>query len=268
MKSPEELKQIVKDKYSEIVEKNKSEATSCCGTISCCDSDVSNFSDDYSKLKGYNSDADLALGCGIPTESIDIKEGNTVVDLGSGAGNDVFVARSLVGKTGKVIGIDMTKAMIDKANKNNEKLGYDNVEFKFGEIEKMPLENETADVVISNCVLNLVPDKQKAFDEIYRILKPGALFSISDIVLVGELPEKIKDIATLYAGCVAGALQKDDYLQMINEAGFEDVNVMKDKNIEVPEDILRTELSEEEIKSYNDSKTIIKSITVKGKKPN
>ena len=190
------IKQTVKEKYSQIAMQSKQEnESSCCGATGCCSNvDYSIFSESYNQVKGYNSDADLGLGCGIPTEYAKIKEGDTVVDLGSGAGNDCFVARAIVGEFGKVIGIDMTEAMIDKARENAKKLNYSNVEFVLGDIENMPINAKVADVVISNCVLNLVPNKQKAFEEIYRILKNGGHFSISDVVIKGELPEKIKQI--------------------------------------------------------------------------
>ena len=190
--------------------------SSCCGSIGCCDSmDYSIFSDDYTKLEGYNPDADLGLGCGLPTQYAGIVKGNHVLDLGSGAGNDCFVASTLVGEEGKVTGIDFTDAMLEKANKNLEKSGFKNIAFIKGDIENMPLQDNTNDVVISNCVLNLVPDKEKAFSEIRRVLKPGGHFCISDIVLTGDLPNKLKEAAEMYAGCVSGALQKSDYLKII-----------------------------------------------------
>src|SRR5688572_19305540 len=172
MQTQDQLKEVVKQKYSEIALQDKeTNQSSCCGA-SCCSSDVYNImSDDYTKLEGYNPDADLGLGCGLPTQFAKIKKGDVVVDLGSGAGNDCFVARAETGETGKVIGIDMTEAMINRARINAEKLGFHNVEFRLGEIEKMPLTSNVADVVVSNCVLNLVPDKQKAFAEIHRVLK-------------------------------------------------------------------------------------------------
>ncbi len=194
--------------------------------------------DEYNNLDGYVADADLGLGCGLPTEYAGIKKGDTVVDLGSGAGNDVFVARAIVGDEGKVIGLDMTEEMIEKANLNKAKLGFKNVEFHLGDIEQMPFENNIADVVVSNCVLNLVPDKRKAFSEIYRVLKPGAHFCVSDIVIKGELPAGLKKSAEMYAGCVAGALQQDDYLGIIKETGFRNVEVKKTKVIELPDDVL------------------------------
>ena len=265
---PEDLKVVVQEKYAQIATQSKEfNQSSCCGsTCGCNDSDYSVFNDDYSNLKGYNPDADLGLGCGIPTEYANIKVGNAVLDLGSGAGNDCFVARSIVGGTGKVVGLDFTENMIDKANANNTKMGFDNVSFVQGDIEKMPLDQNSFDVVISNCVLNLVPDKAKAFSEIYRVLKPGAHFCVSDVVLKGTLPKGLQQGAEMYAGCVSGALQVDDYLFAISEAGFEGVEIHKEKPIILPDDILQTYLSEDELKTYKQSKTGIFSITVTGKK--
>ncbi len=216
MKTNEEIKQVVKEIYSQIAQQSKPEnASSCCGSGGCSTEVYNIMSDEYEHLEGYNPEADLKLGCGLPTEFAEIKKGDTVVDLGSGAGNDCFVARHETGENGKVIGIDFTEAMIEKARANAEKLKFNNVEFRLGDIEKIPITANVADVVVSNCVMNLVPDKPKAFGEVYRILKTGGHFSISDIVLTGELPEKIKNAAEMYAGCVASAIQKSDYLQII-----------------------------------------------------
>lgn len=263
----ENLKQLVRQKYGEIAQSGCCESASCCGVVETSSSDYTIFADDYTELKGYNPDADLKLGCGIPTEFAKIKAGNVVVDLGSGAGNDAFVARALVGESGRVIGIDMTEPMIQKARRNLEKLGYRNVEFKLGEIEEMPLEDGIADVVVSNCVLNLVPDKEKAFTEIFRILKEGAHFSISDVVLSKSLPDGLRKAAEMYAGCVAGAILKADYLALIKEQGFTNVTVQIEKPIFVPDDVLAKYLSEQEIKTLKAEGSIIRSITVYGEKP-
>lgn len=265
----EELKQTVKEKYSEIALQSKElNESSCCGSTGCCaDTDYTIFSENYTHLEGYNPEADLGLGCGIPTEFARIKQGDTVIDLGSGAGNDCFVARSLVGETGKVIGIDFTEAMIEKARLNAEKLGFNNVEFRFGDIEKMPVTANKADVIISNCVLNLVPDKEKAFSEIYRVLKPGGHLSVSDVVLRGELPEQLKHAAEMYAGCVSGAIQKDAYLEVMKHCGLESIVVQKEKMITVPEDIMLNYLSPDELNSFKASGTGIYSITVYAEKP-
>lgn len=268
LESPEEIKAIVKEKYDAIAKQSKSQnESSCCGTgSSCCSTDVAVFSDDYTKLEGYNPDADLGLGCGIPTEIANIKPGDTVIDLGSGAGNDVFVARQLVGEKGRVIGVDMTETMIEKAEANKKKLGVTNVEFRYGDIEHLPIEPNTADVVISNCVLNLVPDKAKAFSEIMRVLKPGGHFSISDVVITGQLPAKIQSAAEMYAGCVAGALLKEEYLGIIDKTGFKKVRVKKEKTIDMPEETLRQYLDESEVRLYEDSGIKVLSITVYGEK--
>lgn len=267
MKNADELKKIVKDKYSEIAlqskEKNES---SCCGVGECSTVDYTIFSENYSKLEGYHPDADLGLGCGLPTEFAKMREGDFVVDLGSGAGNDCFVARAIVGASGHVIGIDMTEAMIEKARINADKLGFNNVEFRLGEIEKMPITANRADVVVSNCVLNLVPDKRKAFSEIFRILKKGGHFSISDVVLFGELPMGLQQNAEMYAGCVAGAIQKDEYMSIIKEAGFSNILVQKEKTISVPDEILQNFMSEKEMAEYKKGAFGIFSITVYAEK--
>ncbi len=190
-----------------------------------------------------------------------------MIDLGSGAGNDCFVARALVGEKGKVIGIDMTEAMIEKARLNTEKLGYTNVEFRLGDIEKMPVTADKADVVISNCVLNLVPDKNKAFAEIFRVLKPGGHLSISDVVLEGNLPEKLQQAAEMYAGCVSGAIQKEDYLKIIADKGFKNTTVQKEKAISVPDEILLNYLSRQELADFKETGAGIFSITVYAEKP-
>lgn len=270
MNNDSQLKQLVKEKYSEIAKQSKDlNAASCCGaTSACCGDDVYNImADDYTKLEGYNPDADLGLGCGLPTEFAKIKEGDTVIDLGSGAGNDAFVARKLAGDKGKIIGIDFTEAMIARARENAEKLGFNNVEFRQGDIEDMPVTSNKADVIVSNCVLNLVPNKHKVFSEVCRVLKPGGHFSISDIVLEGELPAKWKEVAELYAGCVSGAIQKSEYLGIIEEAGFKNITLQKDKTIVIPDSILAEYLSTDEIADYKKAKTRITSITVYAEKP-
>lgn len=269
MNSSTTIKEIVKEKYGQIANQSRDEnATSCCGATGCGTTDVYNImADDYTKLEGYNPDADLGLGCGLPTEFAQIKEGDVVVDLGSGAGNDCFVARRFTGEKGKVIGIDFTDAMIAKARENAEKVGFNNVEFRQGDIENMPLTSNAANVVISNCVLNLVPNKHKVFSEIYRVLKPGGHFSISDIVLDGELPHELKQAAEMYAGCVAGAIQEKEYLGIITEAGFGDITIQKRKKIVVPDEILLNYLSAESLQEMKNSDTGIYSITVYATKP-
>lgn len=263
METNEQIKEMVKQKYSEIALQDKeTNASSCCGTGGCSTEVYNIMSEEYDELNGYSKDADLGLGCGLPTNFAKIKKGDTVVDLGSGAGNDCFVARAETGEDGRVIGIDFTEAMIDKAKKNAVQLGYQNVEFRQGDIENIPITANVADVVVSNCVMNLVPDKPKAFSEVYRILKPTGHFSISDIVLVGELPEKIKNAAEMYAGCVASAIQKEIYLNIIKESGFKNIQLQKEKAIIVPDDILKNYLNEDEIQQYKNSDTKIFSITI------
>lgn len=267
MENLENLKEIVKRKYSEIALQDKeTNQSSCCGSGACSDEVYNIMTDDYTDMKGYNPDADLGLGCGLPTAFAKIKKGDTVVDLGSGAGNDCFIARAETGETGKVIGVDFTPAMIAKARENVAKLGYNNVEFVQGDIDNMPLPSNTADVIVSNCVLNLVPDKDAVFKEISRILKPGGHFSISDVVLVGELPESFQQDAEMYAGCVSGAIQKGTYLDLIKSNGFTNITIQKEKAINIPGDILQKYLNEEELKSYQNGDTGIFSITVYAEK--
>jgi arsenite methyltransferase len=269
MSTDQELKDIVRQKYSEIALQDKeANASSCCGSGGCSTEVYNIMSDDYSTLDGYNPEADLGLGCGLPTQFAQIKVGDTVVDLGSGAGNDCFIARKETGETGKVIGIDFTPAMIEKARINAEKLGYQNIEFRQGDIENMPVSSNVADVVVSNCVLNLVPNKDGVFKEIFRVLKPGGHFSISDIVLEGELPTAIRQAAEMYAGCVSGAIQKQAYLELINSNGFTNLTLQKEKLIHVPDDILSAYLSPDQIQAFRNGTTGIYSVTVYAEKLN
>jgi arsenite methyltransferase len=268
METQNNLKEMVRQKYSEIALQDKQQNESACCGSGCCSTEVYNImTDDYSQLEGYHPDADLGLGCGLPTQFAKIKEGDTVIDLGSGAGNDAFIARNETGETGKVIGIDFTPAMIDKAVQNAGARGFTNVEFRLGDIEQMPATDQEADIIVSNCVLNLVPNKDAVIKEIYRVLKPGGHFSISDIVLEGELPEAIKQAAEMYAGCVSGAIQKAEYLQLIEANGFKNIEVQKDKQILLPDDILRQYLSDEELLAFRQSGTGITSVTVYAEKP-
>lgn len=264
----QQLKDLVKQKYSEIALQDKeTNQTSCCGS-GCCSTEVYNImSDDYTSLNGYHPDADLGLGCGLPTQYARIKAGDTVIDLGSGAGNDCFIARAQTGESGKVIGIDFTPAMIEKARFNTEKLGFNNVEFRQGDIEKMPVTANSADVIVSNCVLNLIPDKTAVFKEIFRVLKTGGHFSISDIVLSGELPENIRQAAEMYAGCISGAIQRKLYLEMIEKSGFVNIAVQREKTISIPDDILKNYLDDKAIRHFSTDKTGIFSITVYAEKP-
>lgn len=267
MKNQEEIKEMVRNTYSEIANQTiETNAKSCCGSGTVSQEVYNIMTDEYDHIEGYNPEADLKLGCGLPTEFAKIKEGDTVIDLGSGAGNDCFVARHATGTTGKVIGVDFTEAMINKARENAEKMHLNNVEFRLGDIENLPINDTIADVIVSNCVMNLVPDKQKAFSEVYRVLKNGGHFSISDIVVTDALPAKIKNAAEMYAGCVASAILKEDYLQIIKDAGFKNITIQAEKPIIVPDDILKNYLNKEEVKAYKAEETKIFSITVYAEK--
>ncbi len=264
MDDQKDVKEIVKEKYAEIAVSSTRKC--CCGSSNNKIVDYTIMKDDYTNIDGYVAEADLGLGCGLPTEFAGIKKGNTVIDLGSGAGNDVFVARAIVGDSGRVVGIDFTDEMLIKANFNLDKLGYKNVEFKLGEIESIPLENDLADVVVSNCVLNLVPDKQKAFNEIYRVLKSGAHFCVSDIVVKGDLPDELKKSAEMYAGCVSGAVQQDEYLGIISDAGFKNIEIKKTKTIDLPDEVLSKYLNKNQLAEFKKKQVGIFSITVVGYK--
>lgn len=267
MENSTQIKELVKEKYGAIALQDKeTNQSSCCGS-GCCSTEVYNImSDDYHTLEGYISDADLGLGCGLPTQFAKIKKGDMVIDLGSGAGNDCFIARNETGEDGRVIGIDFTPAMIEKARANAKKLGFANVEFRLGDIEHIPVSANIADVIVSNCVLNLVPDKDKVFKEIFRVLKPGGHFSISDVVLIGNLPEALRNEAEMYAGCIAGAIQKEVYLELINANGFSNATIQKEKAINIPDDILKNYLNEQELTSFKTGNTGIFSITVYAEK--
>jgi SAM-dependent methyltransferase len=264
----DDLKLIVKEKYGEIAKQSKQQnESSCCGATGCCSSvDYTVFSENYTELKGYNPDADLGLGCGIPTQFASIKKGDHVLDLGSGAGNDCFVARAIVGETGKVTGLDFTDSMLEKAIDNNKKLGFFNVEFIKGDIEDMPFLDNSFDVVLSNCVLNLVPNKEKAFAQIFRVLKTNGHFCVSDVVIEGLLPDKLRKDAEMYAGCVSGAIELDKYLEIINNQGFKNITVHKQKEIAIPDDVLKNYLTSQEIASFKNENTGIFSVTVSGYK--
>ncbi len=268
MNKNEELKEMVKQKYNEIaLQENETASSSCCSSRKKSNNVYHIMGEDYTEMKGYNADADLGLGCGLPTQFAKINKGNTVLDLGSGAGNDCFVARAETGEKGKVIGVDFADAMIKKSRINAEKLGFNNVEFRQGDIENIPVSSNSIDVIVSNCVLNLVPNKSAVFAEMFRVLKSGGHFSVSDIVLTGDLPDKIKSAAEMYAGCVASAIDKDEYLSFITQAGFVNLNIQKDKPIIVPDNILRDYLTEEEIKEYNSKETVIRSLSIYAEKP-
>lgn len=263
----DDLKDMVRDKYGKIAAAGSNSCGCGCGCSSNVIPDFSVFKDEYSGIEGYVPEADLNLGCGLPTEYAGIRAGDTVIDLGSGAGNDCFVARQLVGESGEVIGVDMTPEMIFRAKANAEKLGYENVKFRLGEIENLPITANKADVVISNCVINLVPDKYMAFHEIIRVLKPGGHFCISDVVTEGEIPPELLEQAELYAGCIAGALQVQFYLDIIKKSGFINLDIKKKKLIDLPEAVLNEFLNPEQVESFKNSGVGIYSITVTGEKP-
>ncbi len=284
-----EIKERVRERYGKIA---GSTGTSCCGgpvetddgsTLytpsaeeTCCSSapETALKADGYSMvgelyqgLEGHEQDADLGLGCGIPTRIAGIVPGETVVDLGSGAGNDAFVARAAVGETGRVIGVDFTQQMVEKAREIAARRGYGNVEFVQGDIEAMPLEDGIADLVISNCVLNLVPDKPAAFREMYRIIKPGGRFCISDIVIDGKLPPSVQASLEAYVGCVAGAMQRPDYLNALEATGFMDVRVEKEHSVDPPDSVLRGMFDTAVVEEYRASDASVTSVTVVGVRP-
>jgi SAM-dependent methyltransferase len=231
-KDRKDIKEQVREGYGKIAQ----QGGSCCPTSSCCGS--ANFSKDISKTIGYSEEemttvpkgANLGLGCGNPVAIASLREGEIVLDLGSGAGFDAFLAAARVGEKGRVIGVDMTPEMIKKAGENAVKGRYNNVEFRQGEIEHLPVENNTVDVIISNCVINLSPDKQSVFKEAFRVLKSGGRLMVSDLVLVKDLPDAIKESVEAYVGCLAGTVKKEDYLAFIKEAGFKDIKVLGEAN--------------------------------------
>jgi SAM-dependent methyltransferase len=228
----EEVRKMVREGYAEIAKKQKP----CCSSPTLCDSNTLNTSEEISQRIGYSEeeissvpeDANLGLGCGNPVALASLKEGQTVLDLGSGGGFDCFLAAKRVGKSGRVIGVDMTPEMVDKARENARKGKYENVEFRLGEIENLPVANGTVDVIISNCVINLSPNKKRVFQEAFRVLKPNGRLMISDIVLLKKLPEVIRKSVQAYIGCLAGAEMKNRYLQMIRDAGFQQVKVIEE----------------------------------------
>ncbi len=227
----DDVKTAIREKYGELARAGGS----CCGPSCGCGTDESAVSsilmnDDYATADdAIVAATDMGLGCGTPTAFAELSEGMTVLDLGSGAGIDVFLAAKAVGPTGAAIGVDMTDDMIARANANKAKLGITNAEFRKGEIEQLPVDSDSVDRIISNCVINLVPDKSRAFGEMYRVLKPGGSFTISDIVSVGQIPEDIRKDLLLWAGCVAGALDKEGYLRTVRNAGFRALHIVAEK---------------------------------------
>jgi arsenite methyltransferase len=265
MTATTDVKSLVRARYGAIAE---GAAQGCgCAPACCSEGALDMIGDAYADLAGYVADADLGLGCGLPTRHAGIRAGDVVLDLGAGAGIDAFVARRSVGEAGRVIGVDMTEAMVARARTNAAKLSYANVEFRLGEIEQLPVEDDAVDVVISNCVLNLVPDKAKAFAETLRVLKPGGRFCISDVIATGTLPEGIRRAAALYVGCVAGALPETDYLAVVRAAGFGDVRIVERKPIPLPDEVLREHLSGAELAAFRASDVGLLSVTLLGTKP-
>lgn len=215
----EKIKKMVREGYAKIAK-----------TKNCCCSPKTSKKIGYTKteLQSVPKDADFSLGCGNPVALASLKEGETVLDLGSGAGLDCFLAANIVGEKGNVIGVDMTPEMIDKARENCRKGKYKNVEFRLGEIENLPVADNTADIIISNCVINLSPNKKRVFKEAFRTLKPGGRLMISDIVLLKELPETVKKSVQAYIGCLSGAIMKDKCIELIKDAGFQDVKIVEE----------------------------------------
>ena len=269
-----EIKKIVREGYAEIAKKNR---CSCAPVSSCCGGTQA---EEISKNIGYSQQeinavpdgANLGLGCGNPTALASLRKGEVVLDLGSGAGFDCFLAAKKVGKTGRVIGVDMTPEMLDKARENAEKGGYTNVEFRLGEIENLPVADNTVDIVISNCVINLSPDKKRVFTEAFRVLKPGGRLMVSDIVLLQELPQFIINSVAGYVGCISGAILKEKYLEAIQYAGFQEVKVLDEtsfpvefmlNDLEAQALIKKTKITPEKLKEIG---TRVASIKVKGKK--
>ncbi len=257
----EEIKKVVREGYAKIAKRQ----SSCCAPVTpCCGTDRA---EDISRMIGYGDEelasvpegANLGLGCGNPVALASLKEGETVLDLGSGAGFDCLLAANKVGRKGKVIGVDMTPEMIQKARENARKGSYENVEFRLGEIENIPAADNSVDAVISNCVINLAPDKRKVFKEAFRVLKPGGRLMVSDLVLLKELPEAIKNSIEAYIGCLSGAIMEDEYLEAIKNAGFRDVKVMDETHY--PIELMANDPSAKAIiENFNIQKDAIKGI--------
>lgn len=226
--SDKKIKEIVRGRYSQIARQDSpccGPSEPCCGTAGTAERMSKAIGYSKQELQSVPEDANLGLGCGNPVALASLKEGETVLDLGAGAGFDCFLAAGRVGNSGKVIGIDMTEEMIEKANENARKGQYDNVEFRMGEIEALPVETASVDVIISNCVINLSPDKRRVFEEAYRVLKPGGRIMISDLVLLKDLPDSVKGSVHAYTGCIAGAMKRENYIHLIKEAGFQQVEI-------------------------------------------
>lgn len=230
VKTEDQVRNMVRDNYAEVARTRGSVSNSCCGTDTAKDVSVKmGYTEE--ELGSIPEEANLGVGCGNPVALASLKEGETVLDLGSGAGIDCFIAANKVGQDGKVIGVDMTPEMLERARANARKGDYGNVEFRLGEIEHLPVADNSVDVIISNCVINLAPDKGQVFRESFRVLKPGGRLMVSDIVLLKELPEAIKSSVEAYVGCIAGAMMKDEYLGSIRAAGFQDVDIIAETTI-------------------------------------
>jgi SAM-dependent methyltransferase len=268
MQDPNEIKKTVQERFHhELTYKDDYMEEGCgCGSGCGCSS-YADTAENYTELEGYHPHADLGLGCGLPTEFIDIREGDTVVDLGCGAGNDCFVARERTGLTGKVIGVDITESMIERARKNAEMAGYNNVEFRLGDVENLPVSDQTANAVICNCVLNLVPDKSIALLESYRVMKHHGHLSIAEIVVIGNMPQALKEDAEMYAGCLTGAMAKDDFLRLVEVSGFENVRTADMKPVELPDAMLRSHLSDDQHREYQKGMFGLFTITATADKP-
>ncbi len=254
-----EVKEQIRQAYGKNAERK-----SGCGCSS--ETDGTFMAESYEGREGYESDADLALGCGIPTDLADLREGQDVLDLGSGAGIDAFIVSKIVGSEGSVTGLDFTPQMIELARKNAANGGYQNVQFVEGDIEEMPLPNGSFDRIVSNCVINLVPDKKKAFEGMFRVLRHEGSFTVSDVVLEGVLPPTVKASAEMIAGCVAGAVTRENYLDVVREVGFTNVTVQRERQINLSNELLGEFASKEEIKQFRDSGAAIISLTVTGHK--
>jgi len=268
MDNQDAVRARVRERYGALAR----EGGSCCAPASCCGAEMPAggldvIGDAYAGMAGHMEDADLHLGCGVPTRHAALRPGETVLDLGSGAGNDVFIARHEVGPTGHVIGVDMTPEMVARARSNAAKLGLGNVEFRLGEIEHLPVESGSIDVVISNCVLNLLPDKAPAFVEMARVLRPGGRFCVSDIVATGELPAGVRNAAALYVGCIAGALPEAEYLALIEAAGFAGTRIVATRPIDLPDAALSPHLSAAEIAAFRASGVRLLSATALASRP-
>lgn len=273
----EEIKKVVREGYAKIAKKGKS----CCAPVTpCCGNESTAMAENISRKIGYGDEeltavpegANLGLGCGNPVALASLKEGETVLDLGSGAGFDCFLAANRVGKQGRVIGVDMTPEMIEKARQNARKSNYENVEFRLGEIEKIPAADNSVDEVISNCVINLAPDKGRVFKEAFRVLRAGGRLLVSDIVLEKELPEIVRNSIEAYIGCLTGAIMKDEYLKAIKNAGFRDVRILDEAHY--PVELMANDTTAKAIiENFNVPKDAIKeivgsivSVKVQGKK--